>query len=429
MNSGSVPPAPPELARDPGRGFWSGSLGYPHAVLLCCGWVCAGFAVEGWLGDKSLIAPAWPINAWMMGGFALWIAVLGAGYREHPWVLWLGGIPVALSSLATLFVLGGIAGVLQQGEQAPAWAKVCGLDRVIGGVPFALAMLLLLLNLGLALVRRVVTRGWQGWFFAANHLGLWLAIGCGFFGAGDMMRLRIVVAEGDASSVGVNEMGAPFRMPFTVVLRDFQMEEYPPTLTMVNDEATEIIWKKGEPILELLSGHERLIRGCRVRVLEHLSSGLPQGEAVDAPFIAAQGGVPAALIEIEASGGQKQQGWITRGSSSGVATRTLVCGGVRFAVAPARAKKFSSDLTVLVAGSEPWGARVEVNKPVSVLGWRLYQLGYDEAAGPASKWSLIEAVHDAWLPGVYAGFGLMLFGAIAMLCRRPPFSLNQEGKR
>ena len=57
-------------------------------------------------------------------------------------------------------------------------------------------------------------------------------------------------------------------------------------------------------------------------------------------------------------------------------------------------------------------ATVEVNKPVTVDGWKIYQLSYDEAMGRWSETSTFELVKDPWLPAVYVGIYLLLAGAI-----------------
>jgi cytochrome c biogenesis factor len=54
---------------------------------------------------------------------------------------------------------------------------------------------------------------------------------------------------------------------------------------------------------------------------------------------------------------------------------------------------------------------IEVNKPYKTHGWSLYQIGYDEKLGPASKLSIIEAVYDPWIKVIYIGIALMLAGA------------------
>ena len=46
------------------------------------------------------------------------------------------------------------------------------------------------------------------------------------------------------------------------------------------------------------------------------------------------------------------------------------------------------------------------------MGWKMYQLSYDERFGKYSTTSTIEFVKDPWLPVVYLGVFMMIGGAI-----------------
>lgn len=59
-------------------------------------------------------------------------------------------------------------------------------------------------------------------------------------------------------------------------------------------------------------------------------------------------------------------------------------------------------------------ADIEVNSPLSVEGWKIYQLSYDTSMGRWSETSVLELVRDPWLPFVYAGLGMMMLGAVFM---------------
>ena len=58
---------------------------------------------------------------------------------------------------------------------------------------------------------------------------------------------------------------------------------------------------------------------------------------------------------------------------------------------------------------------IEVNKPVSIDGWKIYQTGYDEMLGRWSDRSVIELVRDPWLPVVYIGIFMILIGTLYLL--------------
>ena len=78
-------------------------------------------------------------------------------------------------------------------------------------------------------------------------------------------------------------------------------------------------------------------------------------------------------------------------------------------------KRFASDVVVRGKSGKDLAAVIEVNKPLKVDGWKMYQYDYDEEAGTESQISVLEIVKDPWLPFVYAGIFLMLAGTFLML--------------
>ena len=88
-------------------------------------------------------------------------------------------------------------------------------------------------------------------------------------------------------------------------------------------------------------------------------------------------------------------------------------------------KRFASEIQILTkTGKRSTSGRfdtskniettVDVNKPYEVDGWKIYQYGYDTQMGAQSQISILELVRDPWLPWVYAGFYMMLAGAVVM---------------
>ena len=77
-------------------------------------------------------------------------------------------------------------------------------------------------------------------------------------------------------------------------------------------------------------------------------------------------------------------------------------------------KRFASEVQILSQTGKNIHAIIDVNKPVEIDGWKIYQYGYDTNAGPRSRISIFELVRDTWLPAVYAGIIMMLAGAAGM---------------
>ena len=81
-------------------------------------------------------------------------------------------------------------------------------------------------------------------------------------------------------------------------------------------------------------------------------------------------------------------------------------------------RRFASDILLITESGKCVKATVDVNKPVEVEGWEIYQYGYDMAAGPTSQISIFELVRDPWLPVVYVGIGMLLLGAVCLFLNR-----------
>ena len=85
-------------------------------------------------------------------------------------------------------------------------------------------------------------------------------------------------------------------------------------------------------------------------------------------------------------------------------------------------KRFASDIQILTKKGREIQATVEVNKPVEVDGWKIYQFGYDTQMGAMSQTSILELVKDSWLPLVYAGIYMMLAGALCFMLQSIPWA-------
>ncbi|MBR5061462.1 MAG: cytochrome c biogenesis protein ResB [Prevotella sp.] len=79
---------------------------------------------------------------------------------------------------------------------------------------------------------------------------------------------------------------------------------------------------------------------------------------------------------------------------------------------PHTPKRFASKVQVLTIDGDNIHATIEVNKPLTIDGWKIYQFSYDTSKGAQSQMSIFELVTDPWMPFVYVGIYLMLAGAV-----------------
>ncbi len=91
-------------------------------------------------------------------------------------------------------------------------------------------------------------------------------------------------------------------------------------------------------------------------------------------------------------------------------------------------KRFASEVTVHTKNGHTVDAVIEVNKPLKVDGWKIYQYDYDDKAGTESKVSILEMVRDPWQPFIHTGILMMLAGALSLFFFMAPRPGKKEEK-
>ncbi|WP_041463882.1 cytochrome c biogenesis protein ResB [Pelodictyon luteolum] len=382
---------------------------FREAALAATLTLALGFAVQYSLGGAGITMPAWPLNGIILALIALATLTLGLSFRNHPMVQWLGGIPLGLSLILSLAILSFIGGMVPQGAAGNPAAMQLGLYSIFSSWPFALTVAIFFVNLGLSLVWKTIPFSPKNLQFILFHAGFWIALACGIFGSSDLQRLVVPVYEGRSTSRGLvsGEGRDVVELPFSIKLHDFSIEEYPPQLMFYDPESDRFIMAGSQAVTEVHKGTRVSWKGTDVEVTEFMTSAMPgpSGNPVAAPPSA---GIPYAKVRITGSGAQPDT-WLSTG---GPGMRPYVAGidSQILIMVPGSPKSYRSAVTLQAEGGRSLEAELEVNKPVNFEGWKIYQMGYDEESGRFSTLSLLEAIRDPWLPGVYLGFFMILGG-------------------
>ncbi|MDR2826250.1 MAG: cytochrome c biogenesis protein ResB, partial [Deltaproteobacteria bacterium] len=205
-----------------------------------------------------------------------------------------------------------------------------------------------------------------------------------------------------------------------ITLKDFAMEEYPPKLTIINIQNGR---PQPEGRAEFMSIGENAPATARgklgiweISLDTYIHEAVKKGadSYVASPMPAS---TPAALVTAKNTlTGETKKGWVCSGGSvqdffSGLSLDPLLM----LVMTVPEPKRYLSDITVQTQDGIKKEHRLEVNKPLNVGAWNLYQYSYDSRAGKASAYSSIELVYDPWLYPVYAGMALMLVGGFCLI--------------
>ena len=386
---------------------WSFREGAGLSAVL----VLVGIVLEVTGGEGGVPFPSWPMNLVILLLLVVNIVLAGLLLRDNPVVRWLGGIPLGLCLILSIAALSLVGGVLPQTKGAgPFWAGAMGLDSVFSSWPFALTVFFFLVNLGLSLVWKTVPFKVSNLQFVLFHAGFWIALACGLAGATDLQRVIIPLYEGRSTDRAWTPADKTMiGLPFSLYLKDFEMLEYSPRLALYDQTHERFIPHKAGVTDDMRQGLEVSWENVEVKVERYLENAIfKEGQAEPAPA-----GTKDALPWAYLSGtyeGKLLLGWVSTGSPF-IKPSFIGHGDKLIVLLPGSPKKYRSEITVMLDGTEERrSAALEVNRPLSVKGWNLYQMGYDEKAGRWSELSLVEGVKDPWLPMVYLGFFMILAG-------------------
>ena len=92
---------------------------------------------------------------------------------------------------------------------------------------------------------------------------------------------------------------------------------------------------------------------------------------------------------------------------------------VSIAMPPQEVKKYSSYVTLYTEEGLTKNDVIEVNKPMSVESWTIYQYSYDDTKGKYSDTSVFELVRDPWLKVVCTGIIMLMAGALFIFIAGP----------
>ncbi|NTV91849.1 MAG: cytochrome c biogenesis protein ResB [Chlorobiaceae bacterium] len=384
---------------------------FREALLFTALSIIAGFVFQYAASGRGVAIPLWPLNAIVLACFALLIFGAAIAWRNNAFVSWFGGIPMGLSLILALAALSFIGGMVpQEAVSDGSLTFRLRLNQMFSSWPFALIVVLFLINLGLSLTWKLIPFSFKNLQFIFFHAGFWIALSCGVLGSSDLQRLIIPVEEGRANNLAYPMEGnTPVRLPFSVFLHDFSLEEYAPQILLYDPEHDKLLMDKSQAIIEVRKGTTASWKGLDVVVLDFIPSALPGKDGTPQPS-AHETAIPYAKVRIS-SENKTHDVWISTGSPF-MKPDAAELGKFFLIMVPGSPKAFRSAVTIQDDNRHVQMANLEVNKPVSFNGWKIYQMGYDDKAGRWSRLSLIEVIRDPWLPAVYIGFFMIMAGNV-----------------
>jgi hypothetical protein len=388
------------------------SWGYSESFFVAFEIVIFGFIAEIFLKGRSVKTPQFSLNLYIALALMGTLAFIHFRYRHKALVKWLSSIPCSVSAISIYALLVLFLGFIPQQEEQAGWLQITGLSHLKNSWPFLFIQVYLLVPLGLVILRRGIPFKMKNLGFLLNHAGLWIILVAAGLGSGDLKRITMDLYEGqDFNNNGILTGQNRYAMPFDMKLLDFDISLYNPKIAVADGYTGEIMQKHGETLPAISSGFETTLIDWGIRVKDYM----PFAVKTDSGYKPSDGPGSMAVAYVETVSrlsGDTVSGWVASGSPMFEPKSLNLSGSKLLILTEPEPQKFRSLLVLKDGRSIADTIKLEVNRPYRYRGWKLYQIGYDQALGKYSTLSVIEAVKDPWLPLVYTGIIMMLAGAV-----------------
>jgi hypothetical protein len=365
--------------------------------------------------DPSILSYPWGMIA---AANYLYLLILISFNREKwKWTEWLYNRQTYISSLATMLILTLLFGLIRQDGREGGILGILGFTQMRTSWIFILNIIHLMTILGVRSIEEIRRFNRQRLPVTIIHLSFFAILAAAIFGSGEKTRITVTAVQGEPTNTGTTKEGKIVRLPFTLRLKKFSIEEYPPRIHILTDDNLT-----KEHISIEAGGDKGHIGTWQIECLEYLeSAGIMPGDSTYMT-ISHVGATTATRLRAT-NGNHTVEGWASCGSHIFPASILTLDSTHALVMPPREAALYLSDVKI----ESSKGVRedeIRVNHPASIGPWKIYQVSYDKERGKWSTISILECVKDGWYPIVQVALWIILASGAAMA-----FSAGLRNKR
>lgn len=406
--------------------MWSKPWSYKEGLAIGAGLLIIGILLQMTVGAINWDLFACPVNVIVLLVYIVALIAMHLLRKRVYLFSWLSHYSAAVSALLWVVGMTVVMGLIRQapsGHAPNASTDLLGFSQMIASWPFVLLYFWMVTALGLTILRASFPFKWRRLSFLLNHIGLFVALIAATLGNADMQRLKMTTRMGNAEWRATDDKGQLIELPLAIELKDFTIDEYPPKLMLIDNETGRTLPEKSPEHVLLEEG---VIKGTLQDWQLTIEQSIPMAASVatedTVKFIEFHSMGATYAVYLKAVNQKNQttkEGWVSCGSYIFPYISLQLDDAVSMVMPEREPRRFASDVMVYTKDKQTKEACIEVNKPLSIAGWKIYQLSYDETKGKWSRMSVFELVRDPWLPIVYTGILMMIAGAIGLFLSAP----------
>lgn len=433
--------------------MWNKPYTLKEGTAIVAGLLVTGGLLQVTLGPLEWGLFAWPANFITLILFVFLLIVAFLLRKRSYFCLFMSTMQAAIPAIAAAAILTLIMGVTKQVAEGKRPMDPVGLTKMLSFWPFILVYVWMTAILGEVTINQIARFSWRRFPTLVSHVGLFLILTCGTLGSADMLRVKMYCETGQPEWRGLDAFNNVHQLPVAIQLEKFTIDEYPPKLMLIDKTGRPLPQDKPENLLVDNGMKSGQLLDCKIDILKRIDNAVPvmlskmigkmpegmmgnirmdslgQARNKDGYIASDASGSACALlvrvtIGVNANGssdsnlikGQKQvvTGWITSGSYLFPYQALRLKDGRMLAMPNREPRRFASLVNIYTQSGQNIQTEIEVNKPFTIEGWKIYQLSYNEQMGKWSNLSVFELVTDPWLPVVYIGIFMLLIGAVGM---------------
>lgn len=385
--------------------FWCFPWKYRESIAIVLGILFCGVFLD-LFSESSMPLLKFPLNIAIGFIFIVFLALLFVFKKDKGIIKWLYSYYATISSVSLFGFVSVFIALVPQNTNSDLF-----INNLTSSYTYFFAYFFLITVLGMVVLKRLIPFKTRNIGFLFSHLGLWIALFAAGIGYGDMQKITMYLQEGETVWFGQDKNNNQIELPLAIELNNFDIEEYNSKLALINNSTGKVVMKKGKPyVVDIVKDKLLHIMNYSVIIKKYYKYSI-FADGGYKPVIT-RGAVSSAMIEIK-----KDKKWIASSGLISMAKTLRISDKHSLVLLRPEPKRFFSEVTVYEKEGAIRNEIIQVNKPITVKGWKIYQNSYDKSKGKWSNLSIVELVKDPWLDMVYIGCILIILGAFDMIWR------------
>jgi len=383
--------------------IWSQPWGYVESFFIIGGLFFTALMMDIFY-PVSKLSLSYPYNVILLCVVVYLAITFQLLSKKYKFLRWFSSLPASIVSIIFFMVM-----TLFLALTPPNFLNSLGLPDLRETFVYFSAYGFILITLGSTVVKRIMMKSIKDVGFFANHLGLWLVLAAAGFGAGDTQTLSLYTKYDNPEWRAIDKYDNIFALDFAAELLKFDIKHHEPKFMLFNTKNNNILKDKGRAVIFELQTEKYFKWNGYTFINKKINN---KDIIATDRYLANQS---VAFVNIITPENDTLGGTITSGNDMMAPVFLKINEQISIGMTKPEASLYRSKVKFYHKNQRSQTHTIEVNKPISINGMRVYQQSYIYDYNNGQYVSILQIVKDPWLAYVYIGALLMICGSIILI--------------